>query len=125
MIEGTVNAALEAVISLSVSGPSGQMQQIDAVVDTGYNGFLTLPPAMVARLGLPFLNRGRATLANGREDLFDVCDATVRLDRQAIGVEADAADTIPLVGMALLEGHSLNVDVHRGGRVLITSGQAA
>lgn len=101
------------------------MQQIDAVIDTGYNGYVTLPLAMVERLRLPFVKRGRATLANGTEDFCDIYKATVRWDRQAIGVQADAADTTPLVGMALLEGHNLNVDVHRGGRVLITSGQTA
>ena len=44
MIERSVNAAYEAVISLSLRGPSGQAQEIDAVIDTGFNGFLTLPP---------------------------------------------------------------------------------
>ena len=44
MIEGVVNAAYEAVIRLSLRGPSGQAREIDAVIDTGFNGFLTLPP---------------------------------------------------------------------------------
>ena len=44
MIERSVNAAYEAVISLSLRGPSGQAQEIDAVIDTGFNGFLILPP---------------------------------------------------------------------------------
>ena len=34
-------------------------------------------------------------------------------------VEADAADTMPLVGMRLLDGHSLYVEVEDGGRVVI------
>ncbi|MCY3886100.1 MAG: hypothetical protein OXG19_00085 [Chloroflexi bacterium] len=34
-------------------------------------------------------------------------------------VEADAADTTPLVGMRLLDGHSLYVEVEDGGRVII------
>ena len=68
MIEGVVNAAYEAVISLSLRGPSGQTREIDAVIDTGFNGFLTLPPALVAELGLPFLSHGGATLADGSSD---------------------------------------------------------
>ena len=65
MIEGVVNANYEPVISLSVQGPSGQKREIEAVVDTGFNGFLTLPPALVSELGLPFRIRGAAMLANG------------------------------------------------------------
>ena len=42
-----------------------QTREIEAVIDTGYNGFLTLPTATVAELQLPFLGPSRATLANG------------------------------------------------------------
>ena len=48
MIQGEVNAAYEAVITLSVQGSEGQVREVDAVVDTGFTGFLTLPPALVA-----------------------------------------------------------------------------
>ena len=54
MIEGSVNAAYEAVVALSLQGPGGRTRDIEAVVDTGYSGFLTLPAALVAELGLPF-----------------------------------------------------------------------
>ncbi len=65
MIEGFVNANYEPVITLAVQGPSGRSQDIEAVVDTGFNGFLTLPPALVVDLGLTFQSEGWATLANG------------------------------------------------------------
>lgn len=32
---------------------------------------------------------------------------------------ADAADTTPLVGMRLIDGHDLYVEVENGGRVVI------
>ena len=67
MIEGVVNAAYEAVVSLTLDGPAGQTGDIGAVVDIGFDGFLTLPPAVVAELGLPFVSIGRATLADGSE----------------------------------------------------------
>ena len=52
MIEGEVNNACEAVVALSLQGPEGQAQDFEAVIDTGYSGFLTLPNALVAELGL-------------------------------------------------------------------------
>ena len=77
MIQGVVNAAYEAVVRLTVQGPSGQSREIEAVIDTGYNGFLTLPQSMVAELGLVYRDRGRAILADGSEALFNIYDVTV------------------------------------------------
>ena len=119
MIQGYVNANREAVVRFPVRGPSGQEQEIEAVIDTGFNGFLTLPPAMVAALGLPLIGRGRAILANGSEELFSVYEATVVWDGQERVVEADAADTDALVGMSMLYGYRLKVDAIDGGAVTI------
>ena len=60
MIEGAVNADREAVITLAVHGPSGRTREIEAVVDTGFSGFLTVTPALVMELGLDYRSRGRA-----------------------------------------------------------------
>ena len=119
MIEGAVNVNYEPVISLPMRGPEGQMREIEAVVDTGFNGFLTLPPALVAELGLPFRFRGQAVLANGNEETFDVYGVTVLWDGQPRYVESGAVGVDPLVGMLLLDRHNLNIDVADGGRVLI------
>ena len=119
MIEGAVNAAYEAVITLPLRGPAGQTQEIDAVIDTGFNGALTLPPALVSALRLPWVGHSRATLGDGSEVAFDVWGVTVLWDGETRFVEADEADTTPLVGMALLEAHSLYVEVADGGPVVI------
>ena len=119
MIEGVVNAALEGVIPLSVSGPTGQARDIEAIVDTGYDGFLTLPHALVRELGLPFETSGRATLADGSEASFNVHRGTVRWDTEPRNIDVDVSETTPLVGMSLLEWHRLVVDVRDGGRVAI------
>ena len=52
MIIGMVNAHREAIIALIVQDANGQGHAIDAVIDTGFTGFLTLPPARIAVLGL-------------------------------------------------------------------------
>ena len=68
MIEGVVNAAYEAVIRLPLRGPAGQAREVEAVIDTGFNLYLTLPPSLVAELGLSLQSRGLMTLADGREE---------------------------------------------------------
>ena len=123
MIEGVVNAAYEAVVSLSLQGADGRTQEIEAVVDTGYTGFLTLPFTLVNELGLPFAYVGRAFLANDDEVEFDVHDVTVLWDGQPREVRAAATGSTPLVGMMLLDGHDLNIQVRDGGRVVIQAGE--
>lgn len=71
MIEGGVNSAYEAVIPLSLRGPSGEAQEVEAVIDTGFTGFMTLPPSLVVQLGLVFMGASAATLADGSEVTFD------------------------------------------------------
>ena len=114
-----MNAAYEPVINLVVQGPAGETREIDAVIDTGFTGFLTVTPALAGELGLDFLGMGLATLADGSEVTFPYYVVAVLWDGQPRRIEADAADTTPLVGMRLLARHSLNVEVEIGGRVLI------
>ena len=68
MISGVVGACREAKIRLAVQDAKGHEQEIAAIVDTGFNGSLTLPPALIGALGLPWRTRGRVILANGAED---------------------------------------------------------
>ena len=122
MIQGVVNSAYQPVINLTVHGPLGRSQQIEAVIDTGFNGFLTLPTNLVTELGLVYRDRSRAILADGSEALLDVYDVVVLWDRRLRNTRASATDTTPLVGMRMLDSHDLSVQVRDGGRVLIEAG---
>ena len=55
MIEGFVNADYEPVVSLPLRGPAGQAREIEAVIDTGFNGYLTLPPPLAVAMDLPYV----------------------------------------------------------------------
>lgn len=104
-----------------MQGPQGQQEEIDAVIDTGFNGWVTLPPALIAQLGLPFRRRGRAFLADGSESIFDIYEGTVVWDGQPQRVAVDEADADPLIGMRMLSGYELRVEVVTGGRVIISA----
>jgi len=121
MITGSVNTDYEAIIRLRVQGPLGHEHEVDAIIDTGFNGFLTLPPLLISELGLTRLSRGRALLANGSEELFDIHGVTVVWDGEQRLVEVDAVNAAPLVGMALLDGFDLHIRVADGGHVVIQS----
>ena len=114
-----MNASREAVIRLAVQGPSGQARDIEAVIDTGFTGFLTVTPLLAEELALVFEGTARATLADGSETTFPYYSVAVLWDGQARYVEADAADTTPLIGMRLLDSHSLYMEVEDGGRIII------
>ena len=98
--------------------------EIDAVVDTGYSGSLTLPTSVATDLGLAHQGIDLALLADGSEVELQVYDVTVTWDGIALDIQAIAADNVPLLGMSLLEGHDLSVQVRDGGRVLIQPGAA-
>ena len=119
MISGVVTTEREAVVRLNVYGLSGQEQEIQAVIDTGFTGWLTLPPSLVAALGLPWLTKGQALLANGQTETFDVYVATLLWDGQSLRVMVDAVDTDPLIGMSLLFGFDLRIANVDGGNVTI------
>ncbi len=118
---GVVNADLEPLLRLTVRDAGGQPHDVEVVIDTGFNGFLTLPPALVAALGLPWLCRQQGQLADGNVLVFDVYVATVDWHGRPRSVEVEAADAQPLLGMALLQGSGLRIEVVPGGPVTITT----
>ncbi len=89
------------------------------MIDTGFDGSLTLPPTLIAVLELPWRRRGRALLADGNESVFDIYEATVMWDGIPRRISVDEVDITPLVGMALLYGYELTVQIVEGGSVLI------
>ena len=119
MIEGAVNAASQAIVGPVLRGPSGQARAVDAVVDTGFDRFLTLSPVMVTDLDLAFAGYSRVVLADGSDVALDSYAVTVLWDGRPRRVVAYVSDAAPLVGMSLLAGYQLCVDVEDGGRVVI------
>jgi clan AA aspartic protease len=121
MITGVVNPRREATIPLTVRDAGGREHAVEGVIDTGFNGSLTLPPALISMLGLTWRSRERALLADGREHRFDLYAVTVVWDGRPRHLLAQAADTEPLVGMSLLYGYHLQIEIVDGGQVTIAA----
>jgi clan AA aspartic protease len=108
------------IASRSSDSPFKARLAIDAIVDTGYDGSLTLTPALIVQLGLIWLHHGCATLADGTTCAFGIYRGDVIWDGQVRPILVDEADTMPLLGMAMLEGYELMMQVRPQGRVTIT-----
>lgn len=119
MITGVVNCDYEPILRISIYSNNGELYERDAVVDTGFNGWLSLPPDLVVILGLPWQRRGRAILADGSESIFDIYEATILWDGQPATIPIDEADSDPLIGMSLMDGYELTIQIVDSGTVTI------
>ena len=117
MITGVVNAEFEPIIPLSIRRADGKVFTQNAIIDTGFNGWLSLPPDLIAELNLRWKRRGRAILGDGSECVFNVYEAVVIWDSTLLTIPVDEADAEPLVGMSLMEGYQLTMQIFEGGQV--------
>jgi clan AA aspartic protease len=119
MMQGVVNLRREAMLTVVVSNSNRQLQAIEAVIDTGFNGFLSLPSAIITTLDLPWSGSDFVTLGDGSETYFDLYTAMVIWDGQYCEIDIAESETEPLLGMALLYGYRLQVDNIEGGIVKV------
>jgi clan AA aspartic protease len=119
MMQGVVNLRREATLTVVVSNSNRQLQAIDAVIDTGFNGFLSLPSALITSLNLPWSGSDFVTLGDGSETYFDLYTAMMIWDGQYRKIDIAESETEPLLGMALLYRYRLQVDNIEGGLVKI------
>jgi clan AA aspartic protease len=117
MIKGIV-VGREAAVEIELLSPARPVR-VEAVIDTGYNGYLTLPANLVTDLGLAFAGYRSGTLADGSTVVLDVYLGQVNWHRQQKEILVAQAAGKPLIGMSLLEGNRLMIDVIEGGSVVI------
>ncbi len=114
----------EPVLPLTLLPLGASVQEgieIEAVVDTGFDGELMLPRGMIRRLSYPYEGFTRGTLADGSAVRFDYHEGRVLWhgEERAVVVLAAGEAGDPLVGMALLRGSRLTIDAVPGGAVRV------
>ena len=69
------------IVRLSIQRPDDREHEIEALLDTGFNGFLALPSSLIEAFSLPHLGREQVTLASGKTHLIPFPRPNVGLQR--------------------------------------------
>jgi clan AA aspartic protease len=121
MMQGFINQSCETVLPIVIKHNT-TTELVDAVIDTGFSGFLTLPAEIIAVLDLTWKGRDKATLGDGTRCIF-VYIAIVIWDGQYREIDINESETNPLIGMKLLRGYDLRMRIIEGGTVVIEAFQ--
>jgi clan AA aspartic protease len=119
VLTGKINSRLEAIVRLWIRGPGDRVLEIDALIDTGFSGFLSLPPDMIASLGLLPHGKTLGTLADGTKSFFPVYRAIISWHGQPRATFVNAIESHPLLGMGALYESELFMRIIDGGEVVV------
>jgi clan AA aspartic protease len=119
MITGRVTSDREAVVNVRIEAPNGRSEVIEAVVDTGFTGFLALPGDVISRLGLPIKGLRDTILADGSAVVLVAYEPIVHWQGRRLLAPALEVEDEALLGMSLLLGNLLTMEIKDGGRVKI------
>ncbi|MDZ7959948.1 MAG: clan AA aspartic protease [Aulosira sp. DedQUE10] len=118
MISGIVKNG-RATFNVIFRLPNQPDFSIEFVIDTGFTNFLSLPPAAVTVLGLPFVYDMYVNLANNSNVILPVHQATIIWNGEEREVYVLATGRLPLLGTALIDEHELVIQFTEGGLVTI------
>ena len=119
MVRGVLNDRLQSMVVIEISNGDGRFQPVEALLDTGFSGDLTLPTGAIARLGLEHEGETPMILADGQEIDVTVYRAFAQWHGRVRTIHIIAADGQPLLGMTLLAGCKITIRAHAGGEILI------
>ena len=101
---------------LSLPGHNGPVP-VEFIVDTGFDGDLSLPENLLVRLQSTFLQDRYVMLADGSMSLRSVYRVMLEWDEQTRLVEIVTLENAPLLGIQLMDGKLLQAEMTDGGEV--------
>lgn len=105
--------------TITVVGPKGE-KTLTVIIDTGFDGFLSVPSSLLLEVGLPgsITVTGTAVLADNRSISVQLCLATIRLDREEQAgmciIASPTGDAFVGISFLLAFHKKLIVDVTNG-----------
>jgi predicted aspartyl protease len=100
---------------------SHSLRHIRGPVTTSTSGYLTLPSSAIDELQLRTVGARLVTLGDGSTTVLYIFRARVRWHEGERGVLVLQSDGVPLLGMALLYGSRVILDVVDNGNVVVDS----
>ena len=119
MIKGRVSDDWEPLVTVALRGADGSIESIECLVDTGFNGQIVLPAALIQRLKFPFHSVVTAEVGDGRRVNLPRYTARVLRGDAERPVMALAAEGGPAIGMRFLRRQHLSIEVQPAGRVTL------
>src|SRR5262249_49937051 len=118
MVNGKVNTRLQVIVPITILSSHGPVI-VDAMLDTGFEGLLTLTDHIISSLGLNFHSTGSAILADGVVVNTDRYHVNIEWDGSQHSILAYELGDFPLVRMPPLQGQRIIIDALPGGPVQI------
>jgi clan AA aspartic protease len=114
-VNGIVDQFGRALVTLRIQPNAGaESTEIDAWIDTGFNGELVIPRSTIELAGLEQSAGIEAKLADGKTVMMEAFTCLLHWFGEVRAVEVIASDgELPLLGIGLLLGHRLIVDYGR------------
>jgi len=118
MMQG-VTFRRQATLPVTLRLPDQPEFSLEFVIDTGFTESLTLPPAAVAALNLPFLYNRSVSLADDSVIAIPVHVVTVLWNGLERQVSVLATGRRPLLGTSLLDEQELCIQFRENGMVTV------
>lgn len=104
VILGETDAFGNVRFTISIRDRNGDIHELPAILDTGYEGYVTLPSELAQTLGLTANGTERITLGDGKEVDVDIIPVSIVWEEHDRRLRALIAPGLPLIGIRLLRG---------------------
>ena len=123
MIRGEVrqNAAgrLQPWLAIDVETSDGTLYSREALIDTGFTGWLVLPESTIRQLGLVAIDKVEVVLATGEAQFIDCYFTGLLWQGELIPITVFQSQDQSLLGMQLLRDNVITIQAWDGGEVTI------
>ena len=114
-----IGGGLAAIVEVEVRWSSGRSRTFEALLDTGFNGAVSLPAEVVEEVGLPLVTERTVTLGDASDVRVRVHAGYIRFSDGWRRCPVLATGDVPTVGMHLIHGLKVCFESADGGDIEI------